>query len=156
MISVTDSSMTCLMGSSLVASLVASRVRVARLVAMVAMGNGDGHLKNWTIRYEQPRHPRLSPAYDLLSITSYGPYAADRLAFAIGGTRRFDEVTIDSFDRLAQRAGLGHERVRRIVAETVTRLQDTWPPLRGELSVPRFDRDHITDRLARLPLLRAG
>jgi serine/threonine-protein kinase HipA len=129
---------------------------VRRLVAIVAMGNGDGHLKNWTIRYPQPRQPRLSPAYDLLSITSYGPYAADKLAFGIGGTRQFEEVTIKTFDRFAERADLSPERVRDVVTETVSRMQLAWSQLRPELPVPDFVADHITVRLATLPLMRLG
>lgn len=129
---------------------------VRRLVSLVAMGNGDGHLKNWTLRYDQPRTPRLSPAYDLLSITSYGQYAADRLAFAIGGARRFDEVTLARFDRFAGRAGLDADRVRAVATETISRLRDTWPAVRAELPVPRFVADHITERLTTLPLMQEG
>jgi hypothetical protein len=96
------------------------------------------------------------PEVYLLSITSYGPYAADRLAFALGGTRRFEEVTLARFDRLATRAGLDPDRVRTVVIETVVRLRDAWPLVRGELPVPAFVADHITGRLATLPLLRLG
>ena len=44
---------------------------VRRMVALVAMGNGDAHLKNWSLIYEDRRTARLSPAYDLVSTVTY-------------------------------------------------------------------------------------
>jgi len=37
-----------------------------RLVLNVLLGNGDAHIKNWSIIYDNPTHPRLAPAYDLV------------------------------------------------------------------------------------------
>lgn len=73
-----------------------------------------------------------------------------------GGTRRFGEVTLARFDRLAVRAGLDRDRVRAVATETVARLRDSWPQVRGNLPVPAFVADHITDRLASLPLMRVS
>jgi serine/threonine-protein kinase HipA len=32
-----------------------------RLVLNVLIGNGDAHVKNWSLLYEDPRRPRLPP-----------------------------------------------------------------------------------------------
>jgi hypothetical protein len=42
-----------------------------RLVVDIVLGNCDGHLKNWFFIYPDGRHPRLSPAYDIVSTISY-------------------------------------------------------------------------------------
>lgn len=42
-----------------------------RLAFMVLIGNGDGHLKNWSLIYRDPRRPTLSPAYDLVATAPY-------------------------------------------------------------------------------------
>jgi hypothetical protein len=60
---------------------------IHRLAAMVVMGNTDGHLKNWTLRYPDSRSPLLSPAYDFVSITAYPGFKDDTLAFDLGGSR---------------------------------------------------------------------
>ena len=42
-----------------------------RLVFNVLMGNGDAHIKNWSLIYDNPLRPRLAPAYDLVSNVAY-------------------------------------------------------------------------------------
>ncbi len=44
---------------------------VRRLTFSVLIGNGDMHLKNWSLIYRDRRRPELSPAYDLLSTVPY-------------------------------------------------------------------------------------
>ncbi|GAA3747302.1 type II toxin-antitoxin system HipA family toxin [Salinactinospora qingdaonensis] len=129
-----------------------------RLAAMVVMGNLDAHLKNWTLRYPDGRSARLSPAYDLVSVSAYADTDAsfrdDRLAFAVNGGQVARTVTLRHFGHLAQRARLAPERVRDVVAETVTALTDTWPQVKREVPVPGFVATHIDARLESLPLIR--
>jgi serine/threonine-protein kinase HipA len=55
-----------------------------------AIGNGDAHLKNFSVLYEQPTGPvRLAPAYDLVSTCVYNP--RDTLALTLNGTKQFPE-----------------------------------------------------------------
>jgi hypothetical protein len=42
-----------------------------RLALNVLLGNGDAHIKNWSLLYENPARPRLSPAYDLVPTVAY-------------------------------------------------------------------------------------
>ena len=42
-----------------------------RLMFSAIVGNGDMHLKNWSLLYPDRRTPELSPAYDLLCTTVY-------------------------------------------------------------------------------------
>src|SRR5271157_625709 len=46
---------------------------VRRLVFSVLIGNGDMHLKNWSLLYPDERAPVLSPAYDLVATLPYIP-----------------------------------------------------------------------------------
>lgn len=53
-----------------------------------AIENGDAHLKNFAVIYENPeREIRLAPAFDIVSTTPYLP--RDTLALTLGGTKRF-------------------------------------------------------------------
>ena len=73
-----------------------------RLVFMVLSGNADMHLKNWSLYYPDGIHARLSPAYDLLATLFYA--GTDRkMAFKLGRTRHFEDIQVDSFDRLDSR-----------------------------------------------------
>lgn len=49
----------------------ALREMARRLAFSVMIGNGDAHLKNWSLIYPDRRVPTLSPVYDLVSTTAY-------------------------------------------------------------------------------------
>ncbi len=65
---------------------------VRRLVFSVLIGNGDMHLKNWSLLYPDSRTPALSPAYDFVATFLYVPN--DKLALNFGGGHSLTEVTI--------------------------------------------------------------
>lgn len=96
-----------------------------RLVFNVLIGNGDAHLKNWSLIYADRRTPQLAPAYDLVSTVPYIPH--DRLALSVGDTREFREVDVTRFRRLAEKAGLPVGVVVKTVRDTVARFRDVWP-----------------------------
>lgn len=53
-----------------------------------ALKNGDAHLKNFGVLYDNAESTvRLSPIYDLVTTTAYKP--ADILALTLGGTKRW-------------------------------------------------------------------
>ena len=126
---------------------------VRRLVFQVLAGNGDAHLKNWSLIYEDPRRPRLSPAYDLLCTVAYMP--EDQLGLNLAGRKRFEDVDEDLFARLAERAGIDAERVRETVGDQVVRTREAWEQIRREDWVGKSLKAVIDDRLSRLRLSRA-
>jgi serine/threonine-protein kinase HipA len=70
-------------------SIARAREQYALTVAYsCAIENGDAHLKNFAVLYEDPeREVRLAPAYDILSTTPYLP--RDTLALTLNGTKSF-------------------------------------------------------------------
>ncbi len=127
---------------------------VRRLVANVAMGNGDAHLKNWSLIYPDGRNGVLSPAYDLVSTMSY-VRSAETLALNLAGTKRFEDIHLESFRRMSRKIGLDNEfRLDDVVLETVGRLQDSWRDLRRSLPIGDHAKQAIEDRLKSLPLLQ--
>ena len=51
---------------------------ISRLVAMLVVGNTDGHLKNWALIYPDGRTPRLAPVYDFHSLSGRPTVTAGR------------------------------------------------------------------------------
>lgn len=103
-----------------------------RLAFNVLIGNGDAHLKNWSLIYPDRRTPKLAPAYDLVGTTPYMP--GDRLALSLGETKEFAEVDLERFRRLAEKAGLPVRVVMQTARETAARVRDLWAthdPLRA-------------------------
>lgn len=127
---------------------------IRRLTAMVVVGNLDAHLKNWTIRYPDERSPRLSPAYDIVSVSAYPEFRAEQLAFAINGGRLAKNVVLANFERFADRAGLDSEVVVGVVRNTIEALIETWPQVKADCMLPDFLQDHIEHRLKTLPIIR--
>lgn len=124
-----------------------------RLTAIVVMGNLDAHLKNWTLRYPDGRSARLSPAYDLVSVSAYEEFRSEELAFPVNGGRVAKLITYDNFRSLARRAAIDPERAVGIAKVTVEALVDAWPQVKDECPIPEFVASHIEHRLETLPLI---
>lgn len=100
---------------------------VRRLIFSVLIGNGDMHLKNWSLLYPDRRTPVLSPAYDFVATLPYIPN--DSLALTFGGSRTLSEITADQVRRFADSARLPASPLWRIVTETADRTIHAWQNL---------------------------
>jgi serine/threonine-protein kinase HipA len=69
------------------------------LALSCALKNGDAHLKNFGVLYDNAESAvRLAPIYDLVTTTAYKP--ADILALTLGGTKRWPNAkTLINFAR---------------------------------------------------------
>jgi serine/threonine-protein kinase HipA len=96
---------------------------VRRLALAAVTGNGDMHLKNWSVIYRgDGRQPQLAPVYDVLSTIAYLPN--DDLAISLGGTKSFKALTQDRWSKFANRARLPEGAVLKAVAETAATVHD--------------------------------
>jgi serine/threonine-protein kinase HipA len=100
---------------------------VKRLVFSVLIGNGDMHLKNWSLLYPDRRTPVLSPAYDFVATLPYMP--GDELALSFGDSRSLAEITTDQVRRFADAARLPASPLWPIVTETTDRTVAAWEQL---------------------------
>ncbi|WP_441255820.1 HipA domain-containing protein [Tardiphaga sp. 285_C5_N1_2] len=97
---------------------------VRRQIFNAIIGNGDMHLKNWSLVYPDGKTPKLAPAYDYLSTIPYIP--SDKLALNFGGSKDFFPVDRERSKRFADKARLPAEAVWTAVEETSTRTWDEW------------------------------
>jgi len=70
-----------------------------RVLFFFIIGNGDAHLKNFSIIYNKQGHIRLCPAYDIVSSKLVIPGEKD-LALTLNGKK--NEITGQDFEQLAQ------------------------------------------------------
>jgi serine/threonine-protein kinase HipA len=96
-------------------------------VFSVLTGNGDMHLKNWSLLYPDGRTPVLSPAYNFVATRPY--IRGDALALSFGGSKSLDGITIDQVRRFADTARLPMKPVKDLVSDTVERTAKTWREL---------------------------
>ncbi len=124
---------------------------IRRLTFNVLIGNGDMHLKNWSLIYRDRRHANLSPAYDFVSTLPYIPN--DRSALTFSRTKNFEGYTFDELEHLAARTALPRKLVTDVAAETVERFLEQWAEEKGNLPLGRRVVETIDKHLERLPLV---
>lgn len=85
------------------------------MVALSCMlGNGDAHLKNFGLLYEDDENVRLAPAFDIVNTTCYLPQ--DNLALSLAGNRSLFASRQGLLD-FAPRCNVSHSAARRRLLE---------------------------------------
>ncbi len=98
---------------------------VRRLALAALTGNGDMHLKNWSLIYRGAGDkPDLAPVYDVLSTIPYIP--ADAMALSLAGERPFKALIAQRWKAFANRARLPEAAVLNAVVDTVERVDKIW------------------------------
>jgi serine/threonine-protein kinase HipA len=133
-----------------VLGLQAAQDFVARLAFIVLTGNGDMHLKNWSLLYPDRRTPVLAPAYDLVSTVAYIP--DEKLALNIAGEKNFAAITRERFQRLAEKAALPERETLATVERVIDAVHNGWPQIRREANLPESLAEKIDAHLRDLPL----
>lgn len=98
---------------------------VKQLVFSVIVGNGDAHIKNFSILlHNNQQYPVLAPAYDIVPTVVFDPQ--DALALKLAGSKRFENVRLTDFTRLARKAGSSVEAgcvAREVVVTAAEHLE---------------------------------
>jgi len=123
---------------------------IARLTFVVLTGNGDMHLKNWSLLYPDSRTAQLAPAYDLVSTVPYLPN--DSLALNFLGEKSFAAITRERFRRLAQKAALSERETLATVDRVVDALHAVWPEHRRASELPPVIVARLETHLRTVPL----
>lgn len=129
---------------------------IDRLAFVIASGNDDAHLKNWSFQWGFDHRPRLSPCYDLVSSISWtdfgwdSPHGPPKLALAFGRSRRFDTLDPERLRIFAQRANAPDGEARMIAA--LERVRATWATI--EAQCPDRMREAVRLHWSKVPVLR--
>lgn len=130
------------------------REAVRRTVFNLLVGNGDAHLKNWSLIYPDRRRARLSPAYDLVCTAVHLPDPGNpALGLPFLGATRLADVGRGHFARLRDRLRVGDEDVLDVVDETCERFHGLWADGAADRMPPpvaEWIGAHLEDTLNRL------
>jgi len=108
------------------------------------IGNGDAHIKNWSILYKDRINPSLSPAYDIVFTRAYIE-REDSIALSLGGEKKTEQITLMHFKTLAKRAEIDWPIIKGRLYETIERARDIWPSLLPDLSMPDEHKKKLID-----------
>lgn len=123
---------------------------VRRLVLNVLIGNGDAHLKNWSLIYRDRGKPTLSPLYDVVSTEAY--VGDEDLGLKLASSRAIDSVTLSTFERLSRKLESPAD-LAMVAQSTAAAVAERWEHTLGAPALQHV-RDGIGSkigaRLARL------
>jgi len=126
-----------------------------RLALVIASGNNDAHLKNWSLIYSDRIRARWSPLYDQMATVAWpGPDRA--LALKLAGVKGFDRIDGEAIVHFAERAELDRSRATAEVGKTLERLRAVWQELGAHLPLPADHARRIRRHWRRVPLLAAA
>lgn len=126
---------------------------IRRATFNVLIGNGDMHLKNWSLIYRDRQHAELSPAYDFVSTIAYIP--GDRSALTFSRSKEFSDYTVDELEHLAAKAALPRKLVMDTAEETVALFMQRWTSEKSHLPMDKDVRTAIDKHLDTLPIVTA-
>ena len=127
---------------------------IRRLTFNTLIGNGDMHLKNWSVFYPDRHNAALSPAYDFVSTIPYIP--GDEAALKFSRTKRFDEFSEDELAHLAARAQLPEPLVIDTARETVELFHQYWRTEKQNLPLTQQIIRAIEAHVTTVPLTQSG
>lgn len=124
---------------------------IRRLTFNVLIGNGDMHLKNWSLIYPDRRNARLAPAYDFVSTIPY--IANDKSALTFSRTKEFTGFTTDELAHLSAKANLPKKLVLDTAKETVALFMERWETEKANLPMHQDVVEAIDKHLKTLPVV---
>lgn len=110
-----------------------------RLLINILLGNGDAHIKNWTIDYRDRISPSLAPLYDVVFTAPY--ITQDNLALNMAGSRKWYDITLSHFQVWAEKVGVPWQVIKPHLLDVIDTAQNIWPILLEEL--PMLDEHKV-------------
>lgn len=97
-----------------------------RLLVNILLANGDAHLKNWSLLYEDQVTPRLSPAYDIVTTNVYIENE-EKYALNMGKTKDWYAVTAANFRSWADQADIPWRAIKPHLDDAMDKARTLWP-----------------------------
>jgi serine/threonine-protein kinase HipA len=109
-----------------------------RALLFYVLGNGDAHLKNFSLLRKKEVDYQLSPAYDIVNSRLVLPGEKEDMCLSLQGKK--NRLSGGDFRRLSEHFGLN----RKQVANSLTRLNDLKPSIATMIS-ESFLSQHLKD-----------
>ncbi len=129
------------------------REYLRRLVFMAFSGNGDAHLKNWSVRYPNRRTPVWTPLYDQVATVVYESDATGP-TLPLGRARRWSEVDRELLVRLGVGLLLEPVDAATLVDGVLETIRDAWNATAPAMPLLEQHRLALAEHFESLPLLR--
>lgn len=96
-----------------------------RLLVNILLANGDAHLKNWSLLYEDKVTPRLSPAYDIVTTNVYID-GERNFALNLGKTKDWYAVSLANFQVWSEKSGTPWRAIKPHLEDVMDKARTQW------------------------------
>jgi len=128
---------------------------IRRLLFMVASGNTDAHLKNWSLLYPDGINPRLAPVYDQVCTIAWPERLKLEWGLTFMRTRNLYAVDKELFLRLIKISGGNVVAGNSLIDETLATIMAAWSDSHIAELMPTTHQKLLKQYWKRAPLLRA-
>ncbi len=123
---------------------------VRRMTFSTLIGNGDMHLKNWSLIYPDRTNAALAPAYDFVSTIPY--IKNEAAALKVSRNKAFDTFSEDELKHFAGKAALPEKLVLDTARDTVERFREVWGKEKANLPMAKAVTEAIDAHLPKVPI----
>ncbi len=113
-----------------------------RLLVNILLANGDAHLKNWSLLYQDQVTPRLSPAYNIVTTSVYIDDEKE-YALNLGKTKKWFSVTEENFQHWANKSGIPWRAIKPHINDTMEKVRTLWPEALKDLPMDEEHKDKL-------------
>lgn len=115
-----------------------------QIVTSIALRNGDAHLKNYAVLFDDAEKGpfTLAPAYDIVTTKAY--IASDMMAATYGGSKRWPKPK--AVEQMAIRAMLTSQQAKAIISEVGAAVKEAMPDMIEDFK--RFEMLEVGLRVA--------
>ncbi len=113
-----------------------------RLLVNILLANGDAHLKNWSLLYEDQITPILSPAYDIVTTNVYIENETE-FALNLGKSKKWFTVTSAHFENWANKSGIPWRAIKPHLDDTIEKARSLWPEALKDLPMDEAHKEKL-------------
>lgn len=120
-----------------------------RLLVNILLANGDAHLKNWSLLYQDQITPGLSPAYDIVTTSVYMEGETE-YALNLGKTKKWLSVTEEHFEAWAEKSGIPWRAIKPHIDDTMEKARGLWPEALKDLPMDEEHKEKLKGHWSKL------
>lgn len=128
---------------------------IRRLLFMIASGNTDAHLKNWSLLYPDGINPQLAPVYDQVCTIAWPERLQLEWGLTFMKTRNLYAVDKELFLRLIKTSGGNVATGSKMLDESLDSIMKAWADSNIAELMPAGHQQLLKQYWKRAPLLRA-
>ena len=97
-----------------------------RLLANILLGNGDAHLKNWSLIYPNRVTAELAPAYDIVYTQAYIP-GESQISLNLAGNKDWYAINMGHFEAWTKSVGVPWRAIKPALDDVMEKTRNAWP-----------------------------